>query len=218
MDKTTRALIKYRKKEVRNRMIRLPNFKWSIGIFTVFLLLLLLSWIVYECNNWLSGVLVSTSCGCVTGLIFYFLANLRNNQGISLQYEYDAIRNVYDIISKIRGYEHYYRYYRPIWGEKRNIHNDCYEILSLLDELESAREKIPDSVYDTVKSLGYDPIDRDNLNTYRAWLNDNDEENDEILKRRIKEISDALLPVADELHDPLYTRKDQLMFLGRYFF
>lgn len=216
MDKTTRALIKYRKKEVRNRMIRLPNFKWSIGIFAVFLLLLLLSWIVYEYNNWLSGVLVSTSCGCVTGLIFYFLANLRNNHGIRLQYEYDAIKNVYDILSKIMGYEHYYRYYSPIWGEKRNIYNDCYEILSLLDELESARGKIPYSVYDTVKSLGYDPIDGDNLSTYRSWLSN--EENADALKKHIKEIYDSLLPVADELHDPLYTRQDQLMFLGRYFF
>ena len=216
MDKTTRALIKYRKKEVRSRMIRLPNFKWAIGIFAFFVLLLLLSWVVYKCNNWLSGVLVSTSCGCVTGLIFYFLANLRNNQGIRLQYEYDSIKNVYDIISKIMGYEHYYRYYRPIWGERRNIHNDCYEILSLLDELESARAKIPYSVYDAVKSLGYDPIDRDNLSTYRSWLSH--EENADTLRNRIKEIYDALLPVADELHDPLYMRQDQLMFLGRYFF
>lgn len=216
MDKTTRAIIKYRKKEARSRMIRLPNFKWSIWIFVFFLLLLLLSWIVYKYNNWLSGVLVSASCGCVTGLVFYFLANLRNNQGIKLQYEYDSIKEVYDIISKIMGYEDYYRYYRPVWGEKRNIHNDCYEILSLLDELETARGKIPYSIYDFVKSLGYDPIDHDNLSTYRTWLNDDG--NDELLKKRIKEISDALLPVADELHDPLYTRKDQLMFLGRYFF
>lgn len=216
MDKTTHTLIKYRKKEVRKRMIRLPNFKWSIGIFVVFLLLLLLSWVVYKNNNWLSGVLVSTSCGCVTGLIFYFLANLRNNQGIKLQYEYDSIKNVYDIISKIMGYEFYYRYYWPSWGEKRNIHNDCYEILTLLDELETARGKIPYSVYNTVESLGYDPIDRDNLNTYRSWLNA--DENDELLKKRIKEISDSLIPVATELHGPLYTRKDQLMFLGRYFF
>ena len=216
MDKATRTIIKYRKKEVRHRMIRLPNFKWSIWIFVFFLLLLLLSWVVYKYNNWLSGVLVSTSCGCVTGLVFYFLANLRNNQGIKLQYEYDSLKDVYDIISKIMGYEHYYRYYRPAWGEKQNIHNDCYKILSLLDELETARGKIPYSIYDTVKSLGYDPIDRDNLSTYRSWLNDDG--NDELLTERIKEISDALLPVADELHDPLYTRKDQLMFLGRYFF
>lgn len=216
MDKTTRTLIKYRKKEVRRRMIRLPNFKWAIGIFAFFVLLLLLSWVVYKCNNWLSGVLVSTSCGCVTGLIFYFLANLRNNQGIRLQYEYDSIKNAYDIILKIMGYECYYRYYRPTWGEKRNIYNDCYDILALLDQLEEARGRMPRSVYDTVKSLGYDPIDCDNLNTYRSWLHD--ETNDDILKRRIKDISNALLPVADELHDPLYMRQDQLMFLGRYFF
>lgn len=54
--------------------------------------------------------------------------------------------------------------------EWRDALEDGFAILSKLDELESARYNIAYHIYDTVSSIGYDPIDRDNIASYRERI------------------------------------------------
>ena len=85
---------------------KLVNLWWSLIILIVALAMLVISFFLngYECGEWLSNALISASCGCFTGLVFYFLSNLRNNKILKLQTEYNAINNVYVLINFIIGY------------------------------------------------------------------------------------------------------------------
>lgn len=215
ISKEMRPLFRYRNKEIRRRVRKLPHLWWSIAIFVLAILLLCVSLFIYKWNNWLSGVLVSASCGCFTGLTFYFLTNIRNNKELKLQKEYTAIKKTYEIITSILKYADYYKFFIISSFPKRNALEDGFEVLSLLDELETARNQIDLSVYDTAKSLRYDPIDLDNVNSYRNKIKES--ENAESMESTIIWISEQLLPAADTLHELLYERKDQINFIYKHF-
>ena len=216
MDKTTRRIIKWRKGILRKRLAKLPNFWWSIGVFVLFILLLILSFCTYEKCNWLSGVLVSASCGCFTGLIFYFLSNVRNNKEAKLKKEYLNIKLVYEILINIVNYSSCYGKYYKFLGTKRDVFEDGYSIMSLLDELEEKRGIIPLDIYDVVASKGYDPMDRDNINSYRDMIAATNNVKD--MEKCILKIGEELISVADTLQELLQEREDQIMFIGKYFF
>lgn len=215
-DDFVRRYIKYRNKEIRQRVYKLPHIWWLVAIFLVAVGLFIISFFTYKCASWFSGVLVSVSCGCFTGLTFYFLANIRNNKERKLQKEYVAIKRTFELLMSILSYTDYYRFYKKMWPDKHNIFEDGFEILSLLDELENARNQISLSVYDNVPTLGYDPIDRDNMNSYREKLNSSNDSDS--MKKSILWIGKELLPVADELQTHLREREDQITFIGNYFF
>ena len=90
-----------RRKEKFYRFITLPMILWIIVFLIVSSGLLLLSYLVYESNSWLSGVLVSVACGIITGVILYFLSNLRNNKLHVLQFEQDELYPVYKLVCDV---------------------------------------------------------------------------------------------------------------------
>lgn len=210
-----RQVIKIRNKEIRQGVSKLPHIWWLVAILLVAVGLLVLSRFTYQCAPWLSGVLVSASCGCFTGLTFYFLVNIRNNKERKLQKEYSALKQTFDILMVVLGYGDYYRFYKKMWPGKHNAVDDGFEILSFLDELEQARNKIDSSIYDTVTTLGYDPLDRDNMNSYREKLNTSDSVAS--MEANILLICKELLPAADKLQALLREREDQITFIGNYF-
>ena len=139
----TKRILRMRKNELRQRFFKLSNLKWMVGILLCSIGVLITSYYLYECNPWLSGVFVSAGCGGLTGLVLYFLSNLRNNKLAILQKELATLKSISDILNRIEGFRNYHRYYKKAWGEKRDILEDRCEIITLLEELQDVADYIP---------------------------------------------------------------------------
>lgn len=214
-DKTVKRIIQHRNQELRSRLFSLSPFWWAIIIFLIALLLLVLSFLIYDYSNWASGALVSTSCGCFTGLVFYFLSNIRNNKVAKLQKEYKQLKDVLDVIRNITNIANCYKL-KALYGSKRDIFEDRENVYLWIDELELARNQLPIELYDILPEKGYDPVDRDNLNNYRESLYNSNEV--DVIEATLLDIQTELLPLADKMQELYREREDQLMLLGKHFF
>ncbi len=213
-DNTIKPFIRYRKKELRTRFFKLSNFWCTVLILLLSLIILAISCFIYECNSWLSGALVSVSCGCFTGLVLYFLSNLRNNKLTKIQREHQQLKDVIDVLNNITTIISCHKY-KIFLFEKRDFFADSTDVLILLNELETVRNKLPLQLYDVLPQKGYDPADRDNLNNYRDKLSNSDDKVS--AKKSLLYIYDELLPLADHLQELYCERDDQLMLMGKYF-
>lgn len=214
-DKAIKRILRYRNRELRTRLFQLSPFWFSIIIFVIALLILAISLFIYDYNNWASGVLVSTSCGCFTGLVFYFLSNIRNNKIAKLQKEYRQLKEVLDILKNITNLADCYKFKR-LFGERRNIFDDSELIVLWLNDLENARNHLPLEIYDILPEKGYDPVDRDNLNSYRDRICS--AESEKLAEAMLLEINKELLPLLDYLQEMYREREDQIMLMGKHFF
>ena len=214
-DKSIKPFIKYRKKELRVRIFKMSHFWWSIVILSIALGILIISFFLYECMPWLSGTLTSISCGCFTGLVFYFLTNIRNNKLVKLQKEYKQIKDTFVVANSILNIIKCYKF-KGLNINKKDIWEDRERISLSIDELEIYRNRISGELYDIIPQKGYDPSDRDNLNDYKNRLYKSDEFHS--IKTSMLFIHDELLPLVDILHKLLQEQEDQLMIMGRYFF
>lgn len=212
---SVQRIIQHRNREIRTQLFRLSPFLWTIIIFMIALLLLFLSFLIYDYCNWASGVLVSTSCGCFTGLVFYFLSNIRNNKVAKLQKEYKQLKDVLDVIRNITNTASYYKL-KVLYGSKRDVFEDREKVYIWIDELELARNQLPLDLYDILSEKGYDPADRDNLNNYRDSLYNSNEA--DVIETTLLDIQTELLPLADKMQELYREREDQLMLLGKHFF
>ena len=213
-DNTIKPFIRYRKKELRTRFFKLSNFWCTVLILLLSIIILAISCFIYECNSWLSGALVSVSCGCFTGLVLYFLSNLRNNKLAKIKREHQQLKDVIDVLNNITTIISCHKY-KILLFEKRDIFADSADVFHMLYELEEARNKLPLELYNVLTKKGYDPADRDNLNNYRDQLSNSD---DKVLaKKSLLYIYDELLPLADHLQELYCERDDQLMLMGKYF-
>ena len=205
-----KSYLKSLKKERRTHRRKLPNYKWVTVVSVSCLFLLFLSFIMNnsalisslikehtpiiskQTKEWFSNVLLSIGCGEITGLVLYFLTNIRNNKQISLFEEYSSIKKVCDALRCIL------HVLLEMSLNKQTIF-DKKALLALLDDLEEKRGGIPLEVYDTVPSIGYDPLDHDNMNSYRDRINlSNSEENlTENLVCIMKEMQTALMELGD---------------------
>lgn len=212
-DNVGKKLIRISRKETRKRLLKLPNFWWSISILLIAIILLLASLFLFNCCPWLSNALISTSCGCFTGLVLYILANIRNNKVAKLQTEYHALKETLRIMRVITGYGLLYSMTR-FWG-KRNTVEDSGEIWRLLQELDEARNEIPNELYDTVPNKGYDPVSHDNLDSYKELLMASEYET---FKNNIIYISEEIDAVITHLDILFREREDQLRIMGKSYF
>lgn len=215
MDKLTKILIKRHKTELRQRFFKLPNFWWSVAVFIMSTGLIAISYVFRE-NNWLSSTLVSIGCGGITGLTLYFLSNIRNNKLDRVRKEYAVLSEMNEILHKIIGFKNYYMFFRKIWGEKHNVYEDGFVVRGLLDELNDVMHDMPYPLFDSLGFTKNDPLDYDKICSIKEGHDKADTEID--MEKWIKEISQYVIPIADRIHDPLYQRKDQIMFLDKYFF
>lgn len=214
-DDVVKNLIRYRRREFFKRVCKLPNISWLIKISLIAVIFLIISILFGDKKENFFSMLVSISCGCFTGMIFYFLVNVRNNKEHRLQKEYMVLKETFDILRHILNYGDHYKYKQIMKIKKRDVFEDGSEIFSLLYDLEYARNKIPLSVYDIVYDIGYDPIDRDNINNYRDKIDASDDEKS--MEKTIKKICKELLPVADALDLCIKEREDQITFLSKFF-
>lgn len=87
-------------------MIRLPSIWWTVAIIILSIVILLASWFTASLCDWLFNLFVSMSISCFTGLILYFLSNLRNNREGKLRKEVQLLTRVLNILRDILGLKH----------------------------------------------------------------------------------------------------------------
>lgn len=212
-DKKIKPFTKTRNKEKRQRYFKLPNLKWMILILLFSIGLLVASYYAQE-NTWLSGVFVSAGCGGITGLVLYFLSNLRNNKYAILQKELLALNSIGDILSKIKGFTTYHLCYRKSWGPKKDIYEAGLQIVDLLDELQTIVDDISCELYDAISMDGDNPLSYENLRIFKNRLLNAEDAHD--VQLCISDIAKCFEVVDNKIFELKSEKEDQLVFLGRF--
>lgn len=202
-----------RRKEKFVRFITLPTVLWTILFLLVSLLLLIFSFFVYESNPWLSGVLVSIACGIITGVILYFLSNLRNNKLHILQIEQDELYPVYQLVCDVL-------FEKTMIDNSRNL-GTCN--FTVEEETEAIIDKlIPLSEAFNGGNVGFFEY-KDGLESlcknvselcdyYDILENDNDRQ------KWISDVIDRLSPVKLKMEIMMEENGDQIRFIKKYIF
>ena len=68
-----------------------------VVIAAVFVITFALSWILYNCAPAVSALLASISAGCITGIVFYVLTNMRDNESRDITAESKDIESQYQL-------------------------------------------------------------------------------------------------------------------------
>lgn len=208
--------LKRRRHEKIKRFVKLPTFVFCIVFLFLSASLLLVSYFVNEKSTWLSGVLVSMGCGIITGVILYFLSNMRSSKVQALQSAQSELYEVYthinDVIFEIYAYRN---------SELLEMEIDVFEeSICVVGKLETLLDTIqaPSEMFEKTEGLDtlYDKIgdilsDYDTL-TYNK-LND-----DTKLKKWFDDIVDVLHPIKVRMEKMMGENGDQLGFMRKYIF
>lgn len=214
-DNIQKRMIRKRKMELRQRFFKLSNFKWMIGILLCSIGFLVASCFIHERNSWLSGVLVSVGCGGFTGIVLYFLSNLRNNKVSILQKELATLNAIKDILNQIHGFKNYYQCYRCSWGEKRNILEDGYKVASLLEELQGVVDNMPVELHDIFEIDGNHPLAFEKMQLFKNTLLNIDDGNE--MQICFEDVSKHFTNIEEKIFDLTNEKEDQIRFLGKFF-
>ena len=212
MSMDVQKIIRKSKRQNRKSIIKLPNLWWSVFIIFLTATLLCGSYYLFDTFPWAANVLISAGCGCFTGLVFYFLSNFRNNKIAVIHKEYVAIQETFKLLKSIIDMAEHHRFFSISKYGKQDVMEDSLVIFSILDDLESARNNVPIYIYDTVKSVGYDPMDRDNIALYKKLLNEAQDASE--MRKAMRTIHQELMLAYEELTPLVEERANQLIFLG----
>ena len=127
--------VRKRRKEKLFRFITLPSFLWVIAFIVISALLLTASYFTRTSNPWLSGVLVSVACGIITGVILYFLSNLRSIQLYNLQMSQEKLYPVYKAISDLTDEKIMIENSRGLGTWHCTLNEECAAIRDKLDKV-----------------------------------------------------------------------------------
>lgn len=206
---------KSRLKYTLDQLKELPHIKAMIVLLVITVVLLAMSYF-FQCKDWLSSLLMSISTGCITGLILYFLANLRSNEGTTLKKEIARLRRLKTVVRDIFAIGYYYQNPATSRFYDKTIRHDADELMEQLDILEEARNSISYSVYDMPPTMEFDPLDRDNINSYREMIARNYDDEDR-LKQSVIDISEQVYAVEWYLAKLIEEREQKLPFIEQHF-
>lgn len=213
-DNITKRIIQKRNRELRKRFFKLSNLKWMLGILLCSIGILAASYYTHKCNLWLSGVFVSAGCGGITGLVLYFLSNLRNNKYAVLQKEFSIINSIHDKLNQLNDFRNYHLCYRKSWGPKRDIFEDGLEIVNLLEDLQTIVDNMPRELYDAFIIDGDNPLSYENLQIFKGRFLNADGDNE--VQMCMNDIVKHFAVMENTIFELTREKEDQLMFLGRF--
>ncbi|MBO5245506.1 MAG: hypothetical protein J6B02_05330, partial [Selenomonadales bacterium] len=156
-----------------------------------------------------------SSCGIITGLVLFFLSNIRANQMSKLNKEYSVLKKMDNTLRDIAHYGLYYQIYKALWGEKHDVWEDSTTIITLLDEVEQMRNDIPNKLWESLGFCDFDPLDHDNINQMKDGLECCLDK--ESARKWIIKVSEEMTNISDKLHQPIIVREDQIALLNKLF-
>lgn len=78
-------------KDIFNKASRFPHIRAQIIIVVLLLITGALSVALFDPHPAVAAILASISAGCITGIVFYILTNIRNNELLSTKEEFNAL-------------------------------------------------------------------------------------------------------------------------------
>ncbi len=77
-----------------------PHIRAIAWTVIVFLVTGVASVLLFECCGAISAILASISAGCVTGIVFFAITNIRNNELQGIKEEYEETGKQYHLARK----------------------------------------------------------------------------------------------------------------------
>lgn len=196
--------------------VLMPTFITSIIMLSGAIILILISKALFLEHPWISNVMISASCGIITGLALYFLTNLRSNSYNKLKNEYNLLIEVRNESANIVRDSKYYLECHCLWN--REIETDEF-FKTIYEGTEKVQGVLMDKIsWELYREMGLeenDPIDygfTDRLWKKYVETEDTDENIDELLNMVI-ESHERLIVL---LKEPILKRKNKLSKYDKY--
>lgn len=210
----TKALIGNHKKRMRRLTISLGNSKGVLVSIFVLTILLVISYL-YE-GAWISNVLISIGAGIVTGLVFYFLSNYRNNKTAQLQLDISALTPIISALSDVSHYETLAKWPKSLSGSQMSQEDIAYKIMECIDSLSETIGEIGYELYQELALDVDDPVDRDKCKALRDSLEKIEISKD--YKTWSVSAYKTLIGLYDKVDGLLKDKKDTLEILQKHIF
>lgn len=119
-----------------------------VSLLSITVICLIASGVLYiKGEGWLSNVLISLACGFASGLILYFLTNIRNVKNNRINEYYMYLKNIIRLLTDIRRDANYYKDYEEIWGEETKLCLRCEKLISRVEAFQSNIEELPEKLF-----------------------------------------------------------------------
>ena len=104
---------------------------------------------VFDSNglSWCSNVMISISCGMISGLTLYFLANIRANRQKKINTDYEFLRQLVGKANSILRDANYYRDCEYAWGEDISLSLRCEQLIDKFEEFHGDVLDLPDRLF-----------------------------------------------------------------------
>ena len=213
-----KPFLRPRIKEKRRNFLKLPNFWWTICLaISAFLLCGISFYFHVKGHQWIPNVLVSIACGIVTGLVLYFLSNIRNNKIMHIKKELRALSKMKRSLYKILNLGSYYNLSFILRGEisipKPRIL--AAQFLAELKKLEKLHYQLSTRTLRELSLDKDDPFTEQKMAEYELKLNFEGLDNRHA-EKKIMELSREFYPFIEKFEGIYRERKDMLYFLGTY--
>lgn len=195
---------------------RLPMVIAGVILASIAATMLILSFIFFNDYPWVSNVMISASCGIITGWVLYFLANLRTNSYNKIKSEYELLlkaRN--DALNIVRDSQYYIKC-RCLWNE--DIGADDF-FRRVYEKTESVQSIIFDHIaWELYLEAGFEednPLDfAATNNLWNKYIESDDTEGiiGDLLSQNISQLNSLVV----KLKEPLQKRKDKLSTYDKY--
>ena len=173
-----------------NNILRMPTVLGGIIIAIVAIVLLVISAMLFDVCAWASNVMISASCGIITGLVLYFLTNLRTNSYNKVKRDYDLLLKVRNDASTIIKDSTFYIKCHCLWDEDMATNKFFERIFGSVEQIQ--RIVFDQFTYELFQEVGLEennPIDYST--TQKIWSQyiegaDSEEEIDNLLTQIIE--------------------------------
>ena len=195
---------------------RLPTVIAGAILASTSAIMLILSFVFFNVYPWFSNVMISAACGIITGLVLYFLTNLRTNSYSEAKCEYELLLKVRnDALNIIRDSQYYIKC-RCLWNE--DIEADDF-FRRVYEKTETVQSILFDHIsWELYQEAGLEednPVDL--AATEKLWnkyieAEDTEEIIDDLLSQNINLLNSLITA----LKKPLQKRKDKLSTYDKY--
>lgn len=225
--------IAHRENELKTRKNELPNLKLVKILVVVSIIFMVLSFVSYDGSwlpkcikelmplmirknkGWLSNFFLSISSGGITGLVLYFLSNLRNNKQHRMIKEKRWLQKADKILRNALDSCFNYKFNKSLHPYCKTINEE--ELLKLLYDLEELGNEIPPDIENEINlGLGYCSLNRDIINSCRNRISQADD--DKSMLAAIDYIMNEFKGIADKIGIMLQEREDKLDIMEEHIF
>jgi hypothetical protein len=178
--------------------------------------MLVVSVILFDIYPWISNVMISASCGIITGWVLYFLTNLRTNSYNKVRCEYELLLKTRNAALDIIKDSKYYIKCRCLWDEDIGA-DDFFK--RIYESTEAVQSLLLDTFsWELYQESGFEENNPIDLSATESLWNQYIEVDtmEEIIDDLLSQNINNLNSLVEMLKMPLQKRKDKLSTYDKY--